>query len=106
MLARYAPNPLSWTDPLGLVPDDWNNHQRQNSGQNSGRGWSPVQMRANYRKTAEWRANNPVSNGTHGNSHATTRPATGCILRDRDTHRPVKFGKSSKPNPTQRHSQS
>lgn len=102
VLARYAPNPLSWTDPLGLDPDDWNNYQRQNSG----RGWSAAQMRANYRKTREWRTNNPVSDGTHANSHATTKPATGYILRDRDTHQPVKFGETTERNPTQRYSQS
>ncbi|CAM3315541.1 RHS repeat-associated core domain-containing protein [Paracoccus aminovorans] len=101
-LALYAPNPLSWTDPLGLDPDDWNDYQRRNSG----RGWSPAQMRANYRKTREWRTNNPVSDGTHGNSHATTKPAYGYILRDRDTHQPVKFGETTERNPFRRYSQS
>lgn len=102
VMARYAPNPLSWTDPLGLDPDDWHNYRRQNAG----RGWSPAQMRANYRKTRQWRTNNPVSNGAHGNSHATTKPAYGYILRDRDTHKPVKFGETTERNPFHRYSQS
>lgn len=100
-LARYAPNPLSWTDPLGLDPDDWNRYQRENAG----RGWSPAQMRANYRKTKTWQVNNPVSNGVHGNSHATTKPAYGYILRDSDTHQVVKFGETTESNPLNRYTQ-
>lgn len=98
-LSLYAPNPLSWTDPLGLDRDDWNNYQRDNAN----RGWSPAQMRANYRKTNTWSANNPVSDGTHGNNHATTKPATGYILRDIDTHEVRKFGETTERNPLNRY---
>lgn len=101
VMARYAPNPLLWADPLGLDPRDWHNYRRQQRGL----GLSRAELQEAYRNTSQWRANNPVSDGTHGNSHATTKPAYGYILRDADTHEVIKFGETTAKRPSRRYSQ-
>lgn len=60
-------------------------------------------MRANHGKTREWRANSPISDGMHGNSHPTTKPPCGYILRAGDTHQAVNFGETPEPDPFKRY---
>ncbi|MDT8927081.1 RHS repeat-associated core domain-containing protein, partial [Pseudomonas taiwanensis] len=74
----YAPNPVEWIDPLGL----WKGQPRQANGQ-FGAGKDPS-------KPCPCK-----TEGTHGNSHNTTKPAIGYTLRDRDTGEIMKYGETT-----------
>ncbi|MCG8295374.1 RHS repeat-associated core domain-containing protein, partial [Pseudomonas entomophila] len=77
-LFAYAPNPVEWVDPLGL----WKGQPRQAGGR-FGAGKDPS-------KPCPCK-----SDGTHGNSHNSTKPAIGYTLRDRDTGEVMKYGETT-----------
>lgn len=74
VLAGYALNPVHWVDPLGLT--DWDDYRTKNQG----RGWTPRQMAANYRKTNDYKTRHAPS--AHGNSLSSNRPAVLYVLVD------------------------
>ncbi|UPF03554.1 RHS domain-containing protein [Pseudomonas mosselii] len=77
-LFAYAPNPVEWVDPLGL----WKGQPRQAGGR-FGAGKDPS-------KPCPCK-----SDGTHGNSHNSTKPAIGYTLRDQDTNEVMKYGETT-----------
>ncbi|QXI49533.1 hypothetical protein HU763_008870 [Pseudomonas anuradhapurensis] len=77
-LSAYAPNPIEWVDPLGL----WKGQPRQAGGR-FGAGKDPSK---------------PCpceSDGTHGNSHNSTKPAIGYTLRHRKSGEVMKYGETT-----------
>ncbi len=77
-LFAYAPNPVEWIDPLGL----WKGQPRQSNGR-FGAGKDP-----SIPCPCE-------TDGTHGNSHNSTKPAIGYTLRDRDSDEVMKYGETT-----------
>lgn len=95
VLSFYAPNPLAWVDPFGL--NKWNDYQRANPGQ------TPSQASAGYRAANP--PPPPTTGAVHGNSHASTRPTVGYVIKENGTGRVLKFGETSNPNPQRRYTQ-
>ena len=93
--ALYAPNPMVWVDPFGL--NRWHDWLRANPGQTT------TQASAGYR--AAYPPPPPSTGAVHGNSHASTRPTVGYIIRENGTGRVLKFGETSNPNPQARYTQ-
>ncbi|WP_291826166.1 RHS repeat-associated core domain-containing protein [Marinobacter sp.] len=77
-LFAYAPNPVEWVDPLGL----WKGQPRQAGGR-FGAGKDPS-------KPCPCK-----SDGTHGNSLDSKKPAIGYTLRQEDDHSVLKYGETT-----------
>ncbi|MFJ4347445.1 RHS repeat-associated core domain-containing protein [Pseudomonas sp. NPDC089401] len=77
-LFAYAPNPVEWIDPLGL----WKGQPRNSNGQ-FGKGKDP-----SIPCPCE-------TDGTHGNSLNSTKPAIGYTLRNEDDHSVLKYGETT-----------
>lgn len=92
--ALYAPNPSAWVDPFGL--NRWHDWLKDNPGQTTSQA-SPGYQAAN--------PPTPSTGTVHGNSHASTRPTVGYVIKERGTGRVLKFGETSNPNPRARYSQ-
>lgn len=92
--ASYAPNPLVWLDPFGL--NRWHDWLRAHPGQTTSQA-SPGYRAAHPPP--------PTTGAVHGNSHASTRPTVGYVIKERGTGRVLKFGETSNPNPQRRYTQ-
>ncbi|WP_286184701.1 RHS repeat-associated core domain-containing protein [Pantoea sp. Cy-639] len=77
-LFAYAPNPVEWVDPLGLGKG-----QPRQAGGRFGAGKDPS-------KPCPCK-----SDGTHGNSLNSTKPAIGYILRYEEDHSVLKYGETT-----------
>ncbi|ASY42418.1 type IV secretion protein Rhs [Taylorella equigenitalis] len=81
---QYAPNPVEWVDPWGLVK-----YRRRRNGQ--------------FAKKPGPRPNSKA-NSKHGNSHQCSKKTYGYVLKDKDTDEILKFGETT--NPKKRYSKS